>query len=288
MYYPNINNSSFLQPNLDEKLIMTNVIRCKKKKYITIDTKFFDDNNIHLIDIIKNVSSLKVIQIDLPLYFHNISSELGNNTLFVTKLGVTKKYCLDNFYYTSSTSTLLCSRLSTLLPIDLCEVTFVNNKCMITNKSLTPITVSFSFLTNATTKTTSSNNIGWLLGFRNSEYLIESNQSVVSTSYIDYNPLRYLYLCLEEYSNISNNNFTSYLSSSVIGQKIASRISLSNYIENSILSCNIQNNILLSNTRYYDNIITISRLHYNLCTDDGRLIDLHGLSFSFVLEIEYE
>lgn len=98
----------------------------------------------------------------------------------------------------------------------------------------------------------------------------------------------YIYLCLEEYSNITNNTFTSYLSNTLISKKIASRISLSNYIPNSVLSCNTSNSILISNTRTYNNIININRLCYDICIEDGRILDLNGIPFSFVFEIEYE
>lgn len=127
MYYPNTNNNGFLFPNVDNNSIMTNVIRCKKKKYINIDSRFFTNNNIHLFDELKNVSSLKVLQVDLPLSFNNISSYLGNNHFIIKSLDVTKQYNVDDFYCNYESNIILQNNINKIINIDLYQIKFVSN-----------------------------------------------------------------------------------------------------------------------------------------------------------------
>lgn len=89
----------FLEPKVTQygsHMVMSNVNKPTKTKYVNIDTKFSDEYNnfsvanynITLPERINDVKSLTVANIELPMSFYNISSALGNNSFQITNLEV--------------------------------------------------------------------------------------------------------------------------------------------------------------------------------------------------------
>ena len=77
-------------------MVMSNVNKPTKTKYVNVDTKFSDEYNnfmvanynITLPERITDVKSLTVANMELPMSFYNISSALGNNSFQITNLEV--------------------------------------------------------------------------------------------------------------------------------------------------------------------------------------------------------
>lgn len=89
----------FLDPKVKQygsHMVMSNVHKPTKTKYVNIDTKFSDEYNnffvpnynITLPEHINDVKSLTVTNMELPMSFYNISSTLGNNSFQITNLDV--------------------------------------------------------------------------------------------------------------------------------------------------------------------------------------------------------
>ena len=89
----------FLDPKVKQygsHMVMSNVHKPTKTKYVNIDTKFSDEYNnfsvanynITLPEHINDVKSLTVTNMELPMSFYNISSSLGNNSFQITNLDV--------------------------------------------------------------------------------------------------------------------------------------------------------------------------------------------------------
>ena len=89
----------FLDPKVKQygsHMVMSNVHKPTKTKYVNIDTKFSDEYNnfsvanynITLPEHINDVKSLTVTNMELPMSFYNISSALGNNSFNITNLEV--------------------------------------------------------------------------------------------------------------------------------------------------------------------------------------------------------
>ena len=85
-------NMILLDPQVNQygrNMVMTNVQREIKRKYVNIDTKFRDEYNnsslanytITLPERITNVQSIMVCNAEIPLTYYNISTNLGNNIL---------------------------------------------------------------------------------------------------------------------------------------------------------------------------------------------------------------
>jgi len=88
-------NDLFLEPKTTQygsHMVMTNVHKPKKTKYINIDTRYSDtydylessNYNITLPERINEVKTMTVKSVELPMTFYNISSALGNNYFKLT------------------------------------------------------------------------------------------------------------------------------------------------------------------------------------------------------------
>jgi len=106
MYF---DKESFLEPKVSQygsHLVMTNVNKETKRKYINIDTRFRDDYNdisrtshleniITLPDTLTDIKSIMICNAELPLSYYNISAALGNNAFSIT-YSASSDYTPDN------------------------------------------------------------------------------------------------------------------------------------------------------------------------------------------------
>jgi hypothetical protein len=296
------NKSAFLEPLVSEygtSIVMTNVSKPKKTRYLNIDTRFTDDyqdtkdynSNKHTITLperINNVTSIKVSQIEIPLSFYNVSTCLGNNHMVVKSNNINTIVNVKDGYYDGDYSSLLLENLTTelLYSVD------VNNYIKITNNSVnTTYTIDFAVdVSGNPDKYSMKSKLGWLLGFRNDKYILGPSKSVVSESCIDCSPVRYLYLVLDEYSNSFPNSFSSFYSRSVMNKKILAKISLNNFTSSykTLLTGNESNGVLVSDTRAYSGKVDIQRINVELVNEWGKTINMNGLDYSFLLKIEHE
>ena len=92
-------NQLFLEPKVQQygsHMVMSNVHKPTKVKYVNVDTKFSDEYNnfsvanynITLPERINDVKTLTVTNLELPMSFYNISSALGNNSFQITNNSV--------------------------------------------------------------------------------------------------------------------------------------------------------------------------------------------------------
>ena len=298
------NKNAFLEPQVTEygtSIVMTNVSKPKKTRYLNIDTRFTDDyqntkenynaNNKNIITLperINDVSSIKVSQVEIPLSFYNVSTCLGNNHLVVrSSSGNTVVNVIDG-NYTGDYSSLLFNNLTT----DLQYTIDVNNYVKFINLStVASYTIDFAVdVSGNPDKYSLKSKLGWLLGFRNDKYTLGPSKSVVSESCIDCSPIRYLYLVLDEFSNSFPNSFSSFYSRSVMNKKILAKISLNNFNNpyKTLLTGNESNGVLVSDTRTYSGKVDIQRINVELVNEWGRTLNMNGLDYSFLLKIEHE
>ena len=297
------NKSAFLEPSVSEygtSIVMTNVSKPKKTRYLNIDTRFTDDyqntkdyntpdkHTITLPERVNDVSSIKVSQVEIPLSFYNVSTCLGNNHLVVrSSSGNTVVNVIDG-NYTGDYSSLLFNNLTT----DLQYTIDVNNYVKFINLStVTSYTIDFAVdVSGNSDKYSLKSKLGWLLGFRNDKYTLGPSKSVVSESCIDCSPIRYLYLVLDEFSNSFPNSFSSFYSRSVMNKKILAKISLNNFNNpyKTLLTGNESNGVLVSDTRTYSGKVDIQRINVELVNEWGKTVNLNGLDYSFLLKIEHE
>ena len=297
------NKSAFLEPQVSEygtSIVMTNVSKPKKTRYLNIDTRFTDDyqntkvynspdkHTITLPERVNDVTSIKISQIEIPLSFYNVSTCLGNNHLVVRSSSSNTVVNVIDGNYTGDYSSLLFNNLTT----DLQYTIDVNNYIKFINlSSVTTYTIDFAVdVSGNSDKYSLKSKLGWLLGFRNDKYTLGPSKSVVSESCIDCSPIRYLYLVLDEFSNSFPNSFSSFYSRSVMNKKILGKISLNNFNNpyKTLLTGNESNGVLVSDTRTYSGKVDIQRINVELVNEWGKIVNMNGLDYSFLLKIEHE
>lgn len=300
-------------------MVMTNVVKETKKKYVNTDTKFCDEymnnrtntNNISTYNIasytftlpekLTDIKSISVVNAEIPMTYYNISSSIGNNYFKLrsdyNSSTYSKMVIIPDGQYTNSS---LVTYLSSLFS----QVSYQNQSSVITCSLISNGTSSFVvssgsgyfYIDFAVDKTGNpdkfnfKNKLGWLLGFRNLTYKIIPSTAVISESIMNINGPKYMYLAIEDFSKGTQNSFSSPLAFSVINKKIISKISLNNqlYPYGSIYPSNIKNGSLMTDKRTYIGKIDIQRLQIQLIGEDGSPLNLNGSDFSFGLEIEYE
>lgn len=301
-------------------MVMTNVVKETKKKYINVDTKFCDEyinnrtntNNTATYNIasytftlpekLTDIKSISVVNTEIPMTYYNISSTAGNNYFKLrsdyNSSTYSKMVIIPDGQYTNAT---LKDALSALFILSDYKNQNSNISFSLNTNGTTKFTVDSSgsgyfYIDFAVDKSGNSdkfnfkNKLGWLLGFRNLTYKIIINIPITSESIMNINGPKYMYLAIEDFSKGTQNSFSSPLAFSVINKKIISKISLNTqlYPYGSIYPSNIKNGSLMTDKRTYIGKIDIQRLQIQLIGEDGSPMNLNGSDFSFGMEIEYE
>ena len=286
-------------------MVMTNVMKEIKTKYINIDTRFkenYDTNtlskqNIILPERYTDVRCISVVSAELPMSYYNISSALGNNALKIVVDNVEDIIVVPNGEYTKGELVNVINGLSTKNEIA------IGNKSTFshTDNSHSHTKIEYDFLIDASGNRSRygfKSSLGWLLGFRTPTFTFEGStisdyitNGLTSSAIVNLSGPRYLYLVVDEFTSSGNQtSFVSPLSNSLINKNILARITVSkqDYPFGSIIPANLSNGLLMSDIRSYTGKVDIQKLNVQLVNEFGNVIDLNGDDFSFCLKIEHE
>jgi len=291
-------NELFFEPKTTQygsHMVMTNVHKTNKTKYINIDTRFREEYNylqvsnynITLPERITDVKSMKVVSAEIPITFYNISSALGNNYFYINN---SKKISIpDGQYDINALSSAISSNINSSSYSS--TLSYMLNGTFSKFVVTSALTIDFAVNIDGTPdKFNFKSKLGWLLGFRNPTYVITSTNSIISEGLIDINGPRYLYLAIEEFNKGNQSSFVPALYSSLLNKNIIARISLNNttYKFGYILPTNNFNGLLLSDIRSYTGKIDLLKLNIQLLNENGLPVNLNGMDFSFCLEVIHE
>ena len=304
------NNDLFLEPKTTQygsQMVMSNVHKTTKKKFISIDTRFRDEfnysqlinYNITIPEHITEVKTMKVVCAEIPISFYNISAALGNSFFSVTYNGTSKVVTLPDGQYNTL---LLTTAINTNLNAKFGQSNIIYNlsgniydvsgttSCFITKNNTT---LNFAINSDGTNdKYNFKTKLGWILGFRQPSYTITSPvNSVTSEALVDTNGPRYLYLAIDEFNKGNQSSFIPPLYKSLVNKNIIARISLDKaggFDFGRILPANLINGLLVSDNRSYSGKIDLLKLNVQLLSENGTIMNLNGLDFSFCLEITHE
>jgi hypothetical protein len=308
------NKDAFLEPTVTQHgshMVMTNVSKSTKKKYINIDTRFRDEfiNNqvanytIILPQRVNEVKNINITNIEIPNSIYNISSNNGNHSFHIeyvdTSLNEVTSYrtvLLDNGNYESTTSvrdnihsqiiTDFDSRLSFTLSNGYYKLSVPESVSQLYN-----LNVNFNVDGSGNyDRSNLSSKLGWLLGFRKASYVLKGGDVITAEALPDLNGARYLYLAIDEFGKGNQHSFVSPLSNSFINKNIIARIAMDNttYGFGKIHHVNRENGTLISDKRNYSGKIDLQKLNIQLLNEYGNPVNLNGLDFSFCMELEHE
>jgi hypothetical protein len=272
-------------------MVMTNVQKEAKTKYINIDTKFRDeynyklttDYNITLSERLTDVRNMTVASAEIPNTIYNISENMKNNAI---KFPSSNILVVPDGHYTQAALIAALNAQSTTLGLGTTfDISY--NKTTITPSGATTINFDVDSSGNFA-KYDFKSRLGWLLGFRNQSYTFSSK--LTSEFLVDLSGPRYLYLVVDEFTGGNQKSFVSPLPTSVINKNILARVTMNNttYPFMSIVPANAANGLLLSDTRSYTGKVDIQKLNVQLINENGTVMNLNGADFSFCVRMEHE
>ncbi len=292
-------------------MIMTNVVKETRKKYINIDSRFHDEymsGNIYTVTLperINDVKSLVVCNAEIPMSIYNVSGDLGNNYFKITcdndeGSSVAMILINDGQYTAESLKNFINNYFSNLgYPFNKLSCSVSGNlfsfQYNVANEYDPELNFTIDFAVDATgafDKYNFKGKAGWLMGFRTLTTQVGYSYSrlITGTAFVNMQSLRYLYLVVDEFTRGNSNSFVSPLATSFINKNILARIVLdsANYPYGSVLTANVFNGHLLSDCRAYSGKVDLQKLAIQLVNEYGVPVNLNGLDFSFCLEVQYE
>lgn len=282
-------------------MVMTNVMRPMKQKYINFDTKYRDDSNsvvnsstvnvnITLPERVNDVKTMQIRSLELPVMYYNISSARGNNCFIIRANSTNTIINVPDGDYTPDT---LNNEITTAINIANSVLNYsYNTTTLKSSLNTTSGSVVVAFNVNAKGDPILSgfkNTLGWILGFRNPAYSI-TTASTVSENMIDLTPPKYFYLAIDEFSKGIQSSFVCPQHGFSMRKNVIAKISLckSQFPFGTVLNANNFNGLLLSDKRSYTGKIDIQKLNVQLVDDNGNVVDLNGGDISFCVEVEHE
>ena len=255
---------------------------------------------------LKNVISMRLLDICIPNNLFNVSESIGNNTILISNSSIPpSKYDVDEFQ-----KFVIPDNKYTITDL----ITVINSLISSTNITLKYTTESFNSNINSAYLEFSNINIeteiifgykcenetgepartsstlGYLLGFSRDYYDIESGailnaESPPRLSNVDC--CKYYYLMINDFNNNVNDYLIGNLERSFINKNILAKIIVENDHSSSCLI--FKNDNFRQCVRNYFGPVDIDRFHIQLLNEYGNLVDLQGydLNMSIEFKIQY-
>lgn len=280
----------------------------EKIKYINIDSRFHEEYivdrceyKIRIPHEIRGVKSITVSCVEIPMTFYNICGILGNNEFRVIVFGKNVpnsnethmyKIIIPDGNYTPASIVAMISRLfssneeTSELEIRLNASNIIEIVSISSEKSY-EIQFDWSRLASPLLW---NKNLGRTLGFCNSTYSMDcvdvsSNNVIIADNICDFTHPRYLFLEIYENDYDKKNVFVSSLVCERITKHAIARIVVDQrtFTYGSVLTANIFNGLLISDTRVYNKPIDLHKFYIRIINEYGIPLDMHGFDFSFCI-----
>lgn len=198
-----------------------------RSKLIHIDSRFArgpqknegpQEYIIDLAEPLHQVRRLSVEEIDLPISFFNISTQLKNNFITFTTLDETPGHVVlipDGYYNASTLAAEVMTQCNNTIPGLFIQV-FVNNFIVSIVATSTPDSASFYLEWGDPVQTNqTSHTLGFILGFRTPHNLLEENGTIWGTSPCLLNTVMpYLFFSIDDSTNSRQNQVSIALGGS--------------------------------------------------------------------------
>ena len=175
----------FLEPQVTQyggNMVMTNVQKSTKTKYLNVDTRFAHDVNPLTLEYmmmfperITNIKSIKVRQMELPLSFYNISACLGNNRFQLVDSDGAHEFIIPDGNYTLDQLQDAVNHC-----IESFGLYFTLGNCF-TNVFCTRTTNAILVWWSDVVPCSIKMQLGWALGFRKSSTMIQASNALITT-----------------------------------------------------------------------------------------------------------
>uniref|UniRef100_A0A6C0AYS6 Uncharacterized protein n=1 Tax=viral metagenome TaxID=1070528 RepID=A0A6C0AYS6_9ZZZZ len=280
------------------------------KKTVNVDTRFRDpyyatqstDFNVTLPESFKKVLSMRLSSLELPLSIYAVNRKLGNNCFTIDTSNIVldsgnfsnkNKLSNDDKFYDESIITHINDRVSSSSISDISfSIDKKTGKTNISNTGSSSRTIYFNkdFHGNNDLDTPLPLKLGWMLGFRSGSYEINNGESLISEGISAVTGPKYIYICVNDYTNAGNNNYVAAFSSSTLSPHILARINYSALVNRSggsyVFAEDDINSDLMNRTREYFGPVDIRKLHFQILDEYGRVVDLNNMDWSCALTFD--
>ena len=303
----NVNHRCHTMNDNGRGVVMSDVQKPKRRKFLNIDTRFTDEYTypknrfnavesytITLPERINEVKSIRVRSVEIPMSFYNFSAALGNSFFKCTNLS-NYQYAMciipDGFYTNRTDLNIAINNQLGAGTI----ASSINTNQTFAIRGVNGHAVDVNFYVDICGNMDKYNfrsKMGWAMGFRDPSYCIMSGtgNTMLAESNININTIRYLYLVVDEFTSNFPNSFVAPMNQYLMNKKILARVCVdtTHFPYGSVLHGNEENGFIVSDHRRYQGKIDLQRLNIQLVTEWGTPVNLNGLDFSFILDIEHE
>ena len=274
------------------------------KKTVNVDTQFRDsyystkssDFHVNLPESFKKVVKMRLSSLQIPLSIYTISQDLGNNYFDISYNGDEHQVVIrDGNFDISSLQHEILSDVSIIS----FNVNKINGKTYFKSLNDQSFDINFNYDNNYSSSAQSreydlntplSFKLGWLLGFRAGSYTSDSSYEIVSDGICSITGPKYIYICVNDFTNAGNNNFIAAFSSSTLSPHIIARINYQSLVNKSgIYNYSDDDddiNNIYNRTREYFGPVDIQKLHFQILDEYGRVINLNNMDWSCTLTFD--
>jgi hypothetical protein len=136
--------------------------------------------------------------------------------------------------------------------------------------------------------------LGWMLGYRSSTGVYSStavgaNGSIISEGICNVQGTRYIYVCIDDFVNSSNNYFTAAFANSIMAPNIITRINVADLAQDVTVYHYAQQegySTELDRSRNYFGPVDIQKMRVTLYDEYGRIVNLNHMDWSMELMFE--
>lgn len=307
--YINVQNSEYYQGvmnPLNTRTITKNITidsRYRDNYYTTSSTSF----TVQFPNRINKVVSMQLTAIELPKSFYNICSQYENNYFYLEvyeiknerTYGSKRMIIIPDGNYTPEGLIEIINRIiqntGDTVEDGICKnIKFTwlknengNGRTIVgpINEEREIVEIILNFGNDSSGKNDIENiykKLGWILGFVNIVYCGDTNY--ISEKPLDCNPIKYLYLAVDDYNKSVNESFVTAFEKNGLPSNILARISLYGVgYENMILN---MENIIVCETRKYFGPVDIQRINVKLFDDTGKIVNMNYSDYSFCLNLK--
>ena len=304
----NVNSNDYPPGNINPINIKT------IKKTVNIDTRFrpsyystlSSDFNLTLPEQFKKVVNMELTSIAIPLTIYSISEALKNNCFVIESSNISisgGNYSSHNDINNMGID--LCNNIvravrDSISSAGLSNIIYsidpINGKSLFTNTGASAVTIYFN--KDCAGKEDLDNplplKLGWLLGFRAGVYELDGSSngvnsdsnSIESEGIVSIAGPKYIYLCVNDYTNAGNNSFSAAFSSSTMSPHIIARINYQSLVQSNGLYNVGQDDDFsdsINRTREYFGPVDIQKLHLQILDEYGRVINFNNMDWSCAL-----
>jgi len=273
------------------QLLNLNINSCFRHNYYqTSQTDFLYNLPVE----IKNVSSMRLVSIEIPNSWYLFSSKKKNNIFTIIVFDKTTKqttnftiqieegnYNFQNLEHYLNNTYFYESDID--YPLQHIKFSINNNslKSMFEILDENKLHYEFSFDFFIDNNDNIMNTFGWILGFRIAKYLNITN--LISEGLFDAGGDRYIYLSINDFQYNNNTSNIVCFDKNILNEDVIAKIPM----ENGKLSLVINdNNNNLAKIRRYNGPINLSKIHIKLLDQFGCIIDLNNMDFSMTIELQ--